>query len=312
MKKRSLSLLLMWVLLTVSLAGMPFVSADVGPKPVTRITIRGLTNSFDFDLLVPLGAGDHGMPLLDLEDEDNFRFYYQDAYPITALNGYLDSDGYASYTLYFGDIPHHISEIEAENPGERVFQIGYFSPPTRFKIALFTEEGALVVSPVIETTMFQSEVIYDLTAEAAYVESQGAAEWPDVVPISAGTAWEEIPTRNIVGDFFLRLGLTLVLEMTTLVIFGYRRKGSFLLVLLVNVITQSLLLGALMAEYHFWGGTLGALILLILAELPVFVVEIVLYVWKLKEKTRVVALLYALAANLVSFFLSLGSVFLLQ
>ena len=306
MKKRPLTLLLLFLFLSVILAGIPSVSADMGPKPITWITVRGLEKPYDFDLLVKCAPESVGP--VDLGNEDNFRYYYLDAYPITALNGYQDSEGYASYTLYGGDIPHNISEEEAETPGDRVFQIGYFHPPKVFKIALSIEGGALVVSPVIETTMFYSYVTYDLSADQVYVEGETAADFPDLVPIHAGTVDVEIPVGKILVDFVLRVALTLAVELALLLAFGYRSKKSFLLVLWVNLVSQSLLLGGLLAGNYVLGGTFGAWFILILGEFPVLAAELAFYVPKLKEKTRIRAVLYTLAANLLSFALSFWSV----
>lgn len=308
MKKRPLTLLLMFLVLTASLAGIPSASADFGPKPLTWITIRGLTEPYDFDLLVEYDPNDPDIVPLDLESEGDFHGYYQETYPITALNGYQDADGFASYTLYFGGIPHTIFEEESAIPGERVFRIGYFRPPTVFKIALWTASGTLVVSPVIETTMFYSRVTYDLTAEAISLEGEDAEPWTEPFGIEAGSVEEDIPVGTMIGDFALRLVLTILLEGAVLFAFGYRGKKSFLLILWVNLLTQSLLLGSLLAGNYLWGGTLGAWVLLTLAELPVFGAEIVLYVRKLTEMTPRRAVLYALAANLLSYALSFWSI----
>lgn len=311
MKKRPLTLLLLFLFLSVTLAGIPSVSADLGPKPLTWITIRGLTEPYDFDLLVEYEPEDPDIVTIDLENSDNgiyYSYYYQDTYPIDALNGYQDADGYASYTLYFGGIPHNIFEEESEVPGERVFRIGYFRPPTVFKIAIWTASGTLVVSRVIETTLFYSHVTYDLTTDAISLEGEDAEPWNEPYGIEAGFIEEDVPVWTMIGNFALRLVLTILLEGAVLFAFGYRGKKSFLLLLWVNLATQTLLLGAMLAGNYFWGGTMGAWLILTLAEIPVFGVEILLYARKLTEKTRGRAVLYAVGANLLSFALSFWSV----
>lgn len=308
MKKRVAAILLPLLLLTASLAGMPLLSADMGPKPITWITVRGIGEAYDFDLLVEFEADDPDIVPLDLLDEDNIRNYYQDSYPITPLNGYQDADGFASYTLYYGWIPHYMSEEETDVEGERIFRIGYFRPPTVFKIALWTESGTLVVSPVVQTTMFYSYVTYDLSEDSVLLEGEAEPEWNDPVAIAAGDVYVETPVAEILGDFFLRMGLTVALELGILLAFGYRSKKSLLLVLWVNLATQSLLMGLLVAGNYWLGGSLGAWALLGLGELPVVGAEIALYVRGLKEKTRRLAVIYALTANLLSFALSFWSV----
>lgn len=83
--------------------------ADMGPKATADITIVGVDVPYYFDLLIQRAA----IEPLAIEDinniiEDN---YYDDTYPIDALIGYQDSQGYVSRTLYSGP-PGSTSRVE--------------------------------------------------------------------------------------------------------------------------------------------------------------------------------------------------------
>ncbi len=106
--------------------------------------------------------------------------------------------------------------------------------------------------------------------------------------------------RSAVRDIALialRLFLTLLIEGGVFWLFGYRKKRSWLMFLIVNLVTQGLLNIALSGStappsYAIFG--------LIAAEFVVFTAEMIALPLLIKEHRRRRAVLFALAANLAS------------
>jgi hypothetical protein len=99
--------------------------------------------------------------------------------------------------------------------------------------------------------------------------------------------------------FALRLILTLIIEAVVFFLFGYRKKRSWMIFLIINLITQ----GAL----YIWLNGLftplanGYIILtLIFGEILVFTVEMSVFLTFIKEHHRLRTALFVIAANLFS------------
>lgn len=103
-------------------------------------------------------------------------------------------------------------------------------------------------------------------------------------------------TITLVG---LRVGLTLIIEGLIFFLFGYRKKSSWLIFLITNLITQGILninlSNSLNASYLFFG--------LIFYEIIIYFVELITYLFLLREKPKSRAVFYALTANVASFVL---------
>lgn len=96
----------------------------------------------------------------------------------------------------------------------------------------------------------------------------------------------------------LRLLLTLLIEAAIFWIFGFREKKSWLVFVIINLITQGVL--------NIWLNSGSALlpsylmISLILGEIVVFVAEMIAFPIFIKEHTKPRILTYVLIANLIS------------
>lgn len=97
----------------------------------------------------------------------------------------------------------------------------------------------------------------------------------------------------------LRVGLTLIIEGLIFFLFGYRKKSSWLIFLITNLITQTVLNialnNSLNVSYLFLS--------LIFYEVIIYFVEMITYLGLLKEKSHSRAVTYALVANVASFIL---------
>lgn len=96
----------------------------------------------------------------------------------------------------------------------------------------------------------------------------------------------------------LRVILTLLIEAGVYYIFGFREKRSWLIFVLINLITQGFLNiwinNSVPSGYQLYFGML-------FAEVQIFIVEAILFVLFLKEHKRGRKIWYALISNLVSF-----------
>jgi hypothetical protein len=99
----------------------------------------------------------------------------------------------------------------------------------------------------------------------------------------------------------LRIVLTLIIEALVFYLFGYRKKKSWLIFLIVNLVTQ----GAL----NIWLGVSTTpmqsylVFSLVFGEILVFIVETAAFLFFVKEHGRSLAFLYVIVANAASLFL---------
>ena len=102
----------------------------------------------------------------------------------------------------------------------------------------------------------------------------------------------------------LRVGLTLVLEGLVFLLFGYRQKRSWLVFLLVNLVTQLgvnlLLLGNLGPLGNLYGTWITFWFLYLPMELGVLLIEVIAFRVLLREGTKGRAMAFAACANLCS------------
>lgn len=259
------------------------VNADVGPKPTTDVQVIGLDQPYYFDLLY-----EDDVELLSPNDiSERIKYdYYKESYP-DILNGFQDTDGFVSYTLH-RSAPHSISLLE-----EDTYHCGYYIPPTIFKVVLVTMNDKIIISEVTTKTMFNSSFTFDVSNLTITDEQD--------IYMNAGSISEFIPVKHISLNILICVSITVLVESLILLAFGYRKKESFKKVIIVNLLTQLLLQSLILFGYLILWDTLGAVIFLVLGEAVVFIIEIIVYIKILKEKTKGRAASYALIANLVTF-----------
>lgn len=101
----------------------------------------------------------------------------------------------------------------------------------------------------------------------------------------------------------IRVVFTLLVEGIAFYCFGYRKKGSWAVFILINILTQTGL-SFLMAQAEF-GIYLLSLLVYFVAEPLIFIMEALAYVFLLREKSWKRGMTCALSANAVSLFLGL-------
>ena len=281
MKKMIVSICLFITILTFTIQP---VSADIGPKATAEVNIKGVEGNYSFELLIEVTNEIRFLEPEEVEDYAHYG-YYLETYPERLVN-FQDDDGYAACTFYNGPPCYY------RQTGENSFKMTYFYAPRNFKVAIVTEDDVLIVSESINRQMFQAEFTYDLTGVDLTVDQFGV-----------GVLTEDLPIPQALGGFFVRLVLTIGIEVGILALFMYKSKASYKLVGAVNLISQTLLsFGILIGYYYF--SFFGALAIFLIGEIFVFTFEMVVYALKLKEKSLARAVTYGFVANMVTLLLT--------
>lgn len=278
MKKRLFAALLALFVLVPMLAGV--VSADMGPKPSTIITVPGAEEPM---VLTLLGDKENYGPNWAVKpgEKPGDRVEAKDAWAV--FRDYEDPDGF----LFYGEL------------WEGQVRWTYW-PPETFKVAVYYPERDLLwVSEDIYTRYaFRSN--YRLTIPAPG-ENAVSGE-VDMILKKEHNVFTEL------GGLVFRIVLTLAVELTLAGFFGFRSKKQLRLILLTNLVTQ-VGLNVLLWMWYFYDGILAALIRLFLAEIVVLIAELTVYLLKLREEESAGrTMLYTLCANALS--VVLGFLFL--
>jgi hypothetical protein len=261
-------------------------SADSGPKPSIRITLKNAGDGLCYGTL--LSKKPYSGPFVAWEGDENTIRQDQTGVPEQvwrAFMNYEDADGY-----YY--LQNTIREVES---GELSW--GYH-PPENFKLLLyFPESGSFAVSGVCERYAFDSYFTVDVAGIGAGGNTQ--------LTLRRTYQWYHEALSLIA-----RIVITVAVEILIALLFRFRDKKSLLFILVVNIVTQILLNVALnVIDLNF--GRFGFIFGYFLLEFLVFAVEAVIYsifLRKLPEKERStgICVVYALAANAASFLIGMG------
>jgi len=269
------------------------VRADTGPKPSVNITVEHLDDQPCYVTLLSTvySTGPHSSVYRPGEDGKRSGepygtpSYYGDGsdYGIhLAFRAYEDTDPEGLYFLQtYGQVT------------DGTYRWGYY-PPERFKILLYfpESESFAVTDSLCERYAFHSYYTVDL---AGVDLKPGAVTTGLTAVASYDHTWELV-------SLMARIVITVALELLVAWMFGLRRKGQMLCILLVNLVTQVGLNVALNLHVYY-NGSGFLLMCYLMMELAVLAVETMAYrLWLPGEKKTVgAAFRYAFAANLVSF-----------
>ncbi|NLB61114.1 MAG: hypothetical protein GX802_01610 [Clostridiales bacterium] len=249
--------------------------ADFGPKPYLIIDFKGIEGEDYYITFLSEKDSPH-----QIIKEDN---KYYDLYQKFA--NFTDTDGYR-FTYYF----IHLTKSH--------FEIKGYEVPQRFKILLyFPKYDSFAVSDKpYEQYAYNSYYIADLrTANIKSSEQVGK--------FTAETNYDFSFESN---SFVLRIIATIGIEILIALIFGFRQKKQLLLIVLMNIVTQTLL-NILLNTIHYKTGIVGFIYFYFWLETLVFVIEAIVYANILRKVSKLPvtkgkAVFYAWTANTVSFF----------
>ena len=266
MKRRLFAALACVLLCLAVLPGT--ASADTGPKPAVTITV------------VNAPAGEYYLDLLITDPEpnhDNIEVADYDPALIAGLKSWEDEGWYPA--LVTGTRAPLFGELTAEADG--IHRFSYNGLPRTFRIAVSGPGGAQATDEPFTRTVFYTHLTYD---------------W-ETNTITSATS----PAGFYGLQFLSTLVPTLIIEGILLWLFGFRARRDWLVFLIVNLATQ--------AGLHLWIGS-GAMaagshplyyLVLIVAEVPILLVELAVYVFQLKEHNRLRRAAYAACANIASY-----------
>lgn len=264
-------------LLLVFLCVLPLVSAaraDFGPK--SSLTIRVINapeGTLYLDLLTQGEPTDHPY----FTDADAAEY---DPGILANLHS-LEGDGWVlAYSTGVSAPPIFGNLLPSE---DGTWRFSYHGLPETFRIAAATADRAQAAEKAY-TRSFIDEVVYDWESNT----------------VRAATPK---PVRFLIELLFTLIP-TLLIEGLILFLFGYREKRTWLVFLIVNVLTQ---LGLhifcgnvlLLAGSHF----LFYALFLLVPELIIWAVEAAAFALLFRERTVLRRIGYALCANVVSFIL---------
>ncbi len=261
------------------------VHADTGPKPDMEIIILNLEQS---DYIVAYGTkydtymGPHHAFIPG--DKDFGKTSYGDVNDLIVV--------YDNVTLpegwYLCDISSSYS-----NTTDLLIKSGYMWP-SEFILIIYDElNSKYYLSEETKTYAFHSYFEYDMNN---YNKEQITLE--EKITLKKSYNY----TKEIFG-FFIRLILTLAIEMLLALAFKFSKK-SLLIILITNVITQVGLNIGLNLSMHFNGKSPWIIFIYALIEIFILVIEATIYkilCRRGKDETRKWIITYALIANVLSF-----------
>ena len=273
MKKISLVIVVMLIIACFPLT----VGADMGPKPSVVVTFENTGDELCYGTL--LSKIDRSGPhQVWSGDEDDIQ--YENTEIFLAFAEYKDNDGF-----YFLQTLWNVSE-----KGEIAWE---YYPPDIFKILLYyPERDTFVVSDIYESYAFDSYYTVDMSG--LNIES-----------VNTIKAEREYQYVEEIISLVARIVITIAIEIAVAYAFGFDKKPQLLLLTVVNTVTQIALnitlniINYTMGYYDFIGWYA-------ILELAVFALEALIYgiiMNMLTDKPRKHSfyIIYALIANLASF-----------
>lgn len=261
--------------------------ADTGPKPQLTVKVTNPPEELYYLDLLAEGdwehAGDADYSGLDWSYSEE-EIAALDSELLDALRAAVPEGWHACTAQGTNGAPMWGDLIGSDAGGVRLHSFRYHGVPDTYRIILVTKSGESWVSGVLHRATLQSSATVDWAARTANAPS---------------------PAMAYALQFLCTLLPTLLIEGLLLFVFGYRSKRSWLVFLLVNLVTQGGFAVYLAVTVLNHGVSGWSLIFYIPIEVIITLVELLLYRRLLTEKNKARAAVYAIAANLCSAVLGL-------
>lgn len=295
-KRKQSQILAILLCLVLVVATFPITAnADMGPKASVRIWFENMGDEVCYGTLLSERESTGPASVWD-GTEENARTYEENPYSNylasavwEAFVDYKDPDGY--YFLQEGWMVSETKEIAWT-----------YYPPSRFKILLYYPEAKTFVSSgIYERYAFDSYYTVDMDGV-----NIGSVEYNEELSTNERIdAYRSYNYRQEMLSLLARIALTIVIEMIVALLFGFRKKKQFLILVIVNLITQ-IVLNVLLNIINYNSGPLAFTVFYALLEIVVFAMEAVLYCKILKQvseqqKKDWYYVTYSFVANSVSF-----------
>lgn len=261
--------------------------ADTGPKPQLTVKMKHPPEVLYYLDLLAEGSWEHAGD----SDDSGLDWSYSeeeiaalDSELLDALRAAVPEGWHACTAQGTNGAPMWGDLIGSDAGGVRLHSFRYHGVPDTYRIILVTKSGESWVSGVLHRATLQSSATVDWAARTANAPS---------------------PAMAYALQFLCTLLPTLLIEGLLLFVFGYRSKRSWLVFLLVNLVTQGGFAVYLAVTVLNHGVSGWSLIFYIPIEVIITLVELLLYRRLLTEKSKARAAVYAIAANLCSAVLGL-------
>mgnify|MGYP000316242990 CR=1 FL=1 len=262
--------------------------ADTGPKAQLKVLVKNAPEEpYYLDLLEKgdyqghtygSGDGDDTYSGLDWSYSEE-EIAALDSELLDALRAAVPEGWHACTAQGTNGAPMWGDLIGSDAGGVRLHSFRYHGVPDTYRIILVTKSGESWVSDTLHRATLQSSATVDWAKRTANVPS---------------------PAMAYALQFLCTLLPTLLIEGLLLFVFGYRSKRSWLVFLLVNLVTQGGFAVYLAVTVLNHGVSGWSLIFYIPIEVIITLVELLLYRRLLTEKNKARAAVYAIAANLCS------------
>ena len=285
--KRSLRFCILMVLAAALLTVSAF--ADTGPKAQLKVLVKNAPEEpYYLDLLEKgdyqghtygSGDGDDTYSGLDWSYSEE-EIAALDSELLDALRAAVPEGWHACTAQGTNGAPMWGDLIGSDAGGVRLHSFRYHGVPDTYRIILVTKSGESWVSDTLHRATLQSSATVDWAKRTASAPSAAVA---------------------YLLQFFCMLLPTLLIEGVLLLLaFGYRSRRSWLVFLLVNLVTQSGFALYLAVTVLNHGVSGWSLLFYLPIELIITVVESLLYRRLLTERSWERAVGYAIVANVCS------------
>lgn len=266
-----------WIVIVLILSVLlltPLVGADFGPKAKIYIHFTGDTSNLYVTLLAKKeGNG----PWQNLKEQENIDDQGIDSEILAKFMSY--EDDYYLWTLVY--------QINANND----YCWAYY-PPDDFKLLIYNAStDTFRISSNYARYAFTSYYTVDLTANSLVLENSYNYQ------------------REIL-ELVVRIVITLVIEMLVALLFRYKTKKAYLTIFGANLITQIVLNVILNLQIYYNGlFILSTGFIYLVAEIIVFILEALIYMLVIRNRSKTINITYALVANALSFILGIVLLF---
>jgi hypothetical protein len=252
------------------------------------VTIENVSEPYWFDLLFPC----EDALVLSSEEMDTLLPEAYRSSPFSAvMNGYLDSEGYASFRLY-GQKPYTITESE-----EHHFIYQYRTTlPFTYKLILVYSDGTSSVSNVITQTDDLAEITFDSIQYTIAEFSMNPVDSPSVPdPLT-------IRLQRYVG-YFLIFWIILCTQILLFFLFGYRNKKSLVIIVGFQMLVFCIMFGLLyVQDLQMFSDQPYVLIfpsIMFILVAVIYIKELQYYPVLFQERRLERAILYVLLSNAI-------------
>lgn len=245
------------------------VNADMGPKPASYITIKGIEG----DYVACFAAQNAFGPNIDYEMwlEYQEESWTQEYNPIME---YKDEEGFKWIERYY------------TCRDECKISFTYYCPDI-YKIVIYQNDELYMATEALE--MYAYATYYEIDF------STGTINTPKDIKVTN--------TYDYLGEtlgLLFRIVATLAIEIGVFYLFRLYTKKNLNVVLIINLITQ-IFLNVAVNVMNYTSGIISAILLLFALELIILIIEFIAYQILLKDKNRFLIILYPIIANLLSF-----------